>query len=156
MKKAVVVVALLVAAAWWLVRSGGEITAKEEAAKAAYLAQHPLTAIQVDANKHFLTCYKYRDMSSNVWSDKQKATALALEGCQSDDRDDLRYKDATDPWNADAPQPWKTEPAQQFAPEAKFDAGPRITPEDQQRLNELMQQKEQDGQLGTTPPAANH
>jgi len=90
----------------WFV--GSEWAKKEHEAEEQYLKEHPLTAKQVATNKHFNTCYQYRNMSRTVWSETQKYYSLLGEGCYSDDRDDPRYGDATYPWNANAPQPWKS------------------------------------------------
>ena len=88
------------------IRVADEDAASEAKAEKQYYLDHPKTAAQEAADKHFLKCSTYQSTPHSVWSDKQKTFMLAEEGCYSDDRDDPRYGDATYPWNADAPHPW--------------------------------------------------
>ncbi len=88
------------------IRIADEDAASDSAAEKQYYLDHPKTAVQQAADDHFLNCVNYRNTSHSVWSDKQRALMLAIEGCFSDDHDDPRYSDATYPWNAYAPHPW--------------------------------------------------
>lgn len=104
-KKRVIISALIVGFVIFVIYS--DYTDKQEKeAEQQYLNEHPLTETQLAANKHFNTCWQYAHMPSSVWSDQQRNTMLAVEGCHSDDRDDPRYGEATYPWNANAPHPW--------------------------------------------------
>lgn len=72
----------------------------------AYLKRHPLTAKQTAANAHFSACWRYRNASHIVLTEKQRNMLLRAEKCYFDERKDPRYGDATYPWNHEAPQPW--------------------------------------------------
>jgi hypothetical protein len=71
------------------------------------IAAHPLTPKQTIANQHFLKCAEYQRLPISAVSASQKNMLLGMEGCHSDERDDPRIGDATDPWNPDFPTPWK-------------------------------------------------
>jgi hypothetical protein len=102
--KTLLVVGLLFFA---LVLLGIKEVKRETEAEAQYYREHPLTAAQVSANRHFSTCWKFKHMPESVWTESQRLSMLEQEGCHSKVSDDPRMSEASYPWNEHAPHPWK-------------------------------------------------
>jgi hypothetical protein len=90
-KKSTIILLMIGAGVTWFIYYADEAAKKDREAYEQCLKEHPLTAEQTAAKKHFSTCFEDRHMPSSVWSDNQRKTMLIGEGCYPDDRDDPLY-----------------------------------------------------------------
>jgi hypothetical protein len=83
-----IIFVLLMGGVFSFIDYANEAAKKDDEAYEQCLKEHPLTAEQTAAKKHFTTCYEYQHMYSHVLSDNQLKMRLIGEGCYPDDRDD--------------------------------------------------------------------